>query len=356
MVIIRKYLAKHIFYYFGLIALLLLGVHFALEVSYEIGNIGQGHFGIREALFCSLLYLPYDLYTFAPIGIMLSVLWAFSTLKINQELIIIRLNGYSVLRLLKEVTVFAAVLVGVLFFFGEEVSPKCLVLANRIKIQAVYAGKLAVTDEGNWLKYGNYFLNFKQIENDQIKRLFVYEVTESGEINGVYQTEMAQINEHNLTLLDVKIARINLEKIEYRYYSQYQIPVKIPKKVGKNKSIQKLKKDANQYSLKELRNNCNERRDLGLDYLREEVIYWQRIFTPLAILIMAWLGTLFTLKNERGKTAAYLLLGVMISFVYYTLTQMAGYIAVVYGYPTWLCTLLPSIGGFMVISYLLVKN
>ncbi len=356
MVIIRKYLAKHVFYYFSLIALLLLGVHFALEISYEIGTIGQGNFGLKEAFLCSLLYLPYDLYSFSPIAVMLAVLWSFSTLKINQELIIIRLNGYSIFKLLKEVTYLILGLIVLLFLFGEKISPKFLVMANKVKIQAIYCGKFSIDNYGNWLKYGNFVLSFNKINGENIKDLVVYKISEPGDVSEVYQTSSARVDADCLILFNVKISKINDEKIEQIYHLKYDIPVKISNKMQKNKGIQKIKKDVNQYSLKELRANYLEHRDLGLDYLREEVIYWQRVFTPLAILIMAWLGVMFTLKNERGKTASRLLVGVMISFIYYTLTQMSGYVAVVYGYSTWVCTLLPSIGGLLVISWLLVKN
>jgi lipopolysaccharide export system permease protein len=96
------------------------------------------------------------------------------------------------------------------------------------------------------------------------------------------------------------------------------------------------------------------RKQSGLNAVDCEFIFWQRLFCPLATLIMILLAIPFVFGPLRSVTMGLrMTVGVIVGFGFHILNQSVGSISAVYQLPAMLVAILPTM-LFAIIGWVLL--
>ena len=98
-----------------------------------------------------------------------------------------------------------------------------------------------------------------------------------------------------------------------------------------------------QQTLFNLHANIDDRFENGLSIRQHQFVFWQRVFQPLATLVMICLGIPFIFGPLRSVSAGLrVVVGVIIGFFFYTLNNFFGPFSVVWQLPPMLAAALPT--------------
>jgi lipopolysaccharide export system permease protein len=114
--------------------------------------------------------------------------------------------------------------------------------------------------------------------------------------------------------------------------------------------------EPNEMSLSKLKKFARYLEQNGLRSSQYRFEFWERVFTPLASLVMIFLAIPFVLGAFRQAAMGWrLMAGVITGFVFFILNAFLGQLCIVYQIPPSMAALLP-IAVFAVIGILLAKN
>jgi lipopolysaccharide export system permease protein len=89
----------------------------------------------------------------------------------------------------------------------------------------------------------------------------------------------------------------------------------------------------------------------------EQLIFWQKIFSPLAVIVMCLLAFPFVLGAQRqGNTGQRLLIGILLGLAFVVVDRLVTQLAVQSGVNVILVALLPSLIFLAIAIYLLTKR
>ena len=89
----------------------------------------------------------------------------------------------------------------------------------------------------------------------------------------------------------------------------------------------------------------------------EKLIFWQKLFSPLAVIVMCLLAFPFVLGVQRqGNTGQRLLIGILLGLAFVVADNLVTQLAVQFGVNPILVALLPSLIFLVVAIYLLARR
>lgn len=340
MKIVNLYIAKTVITYVALVMLFLFGLQIFIEFMHEFPSLGEGNYGIYKVATYVFLMLPYDIYQFFPMACLLGSVIGLGLLASHSELIVMRGSGMSLFDIASAVIKAALVLIVVMLLIGEVLSPLAHSKAARLKTKAVSSGKMVLTQHGVWLYNKGNFININSVSaTGELRGITRYKVASDLKLKGVEKAASGKNKNGNWVFKN--IAKTNFKANEV-------ISDKVEKEIWplevNSKLIGATHIDSDQKSLFELRSYIKHRVKSGLDASKYEFAFWQRIFSPLATLVMILLALPFVFGQLRSSTMGFrMFIGVMLGFVFYVLNQFVGPMSIVYQIPPTLSAILPTL-------------
>ena len=340
MKIITKYISVTIITYVSLVMLFLFGLQMFIEFVREFPNIGEGGYGLYQVLIYVLLMLPYDIYQFFPMACLLGSVIALGLLASHSELIVMRAAGMSLVNISVAVVKAAIVLLVIMILLGEVLSPIAQSTAARIKTKAISGGQALLTQQGVWLYNNHNFININSVSNTkELRGITRYQFGEGLKLQTASYAQSGVYTDGHWVFSNVVQTKFNDAAITSSSFSEQQWPLAFsPKLIGATHV------DTDQKSLFELRSYIKHRMRSGLDVSNYEFDFWQRVFAPLATLVMILLAIPFIFGPLRSTTMGLrMLVGVMTGFGFYMLHQFVGPMSVVYQIPPLWAAISPSL-------------
>lgn len=276
---------------------------------------------------------------------MLGVLTALGVMAHYRELVIMRTSGFSISDISRAVLKTAAILIFSMSIIGELLLPKLNFYANNYKISRMSNGKALRTHSGIWLRKANNYIFLGQA---------IAASTYQGSLQFVFDKQ------HKLKILR-QIGKLEYANGQWLAFNVIQTRILSDKKILKEQfavipwEIKLNKKlffgsTPNEMSLVELyrytKNNSNK--------TLYKLTFWQRIFNPLAALVMMLLALPFIFGPLRSTTVGVkLLTGISIGFSFFILNKILGPVSLVYQFPPFWAALLPTL-FFSVVGVILV--
>lgn len=351
--ILTRYISKTIITFIFLVILLLLGIQALIEFTHEFPDIGTGNYGILQALEYVLLMIPSDIYQFFPMAGLLGTIIGLGLLASNSELIIMRSAGMSFLQITFAVLQAALILSVIMVIIGEVVAPFGQSVATVNKTIAISGGQTIVTRQGIWIRNHNNYVHIKKISSDSsLDSITRYQFDDSNKLQLASFAKKGVFQDGQWKFFDVIQTDFSATTTKSATFPEQEWGFNLsPKLIGLT-SI-----DADQKSLPELLTYIRFSHQSGLNTKHYEVIFWQRIFQPLAALVMIVLAVPFIFGPLRSVTMGLrMLAGLMVGFGFYILNQFVGPMSVVYQFPPWLAALLPTIIFALVGGVVLAKS
>ena len=312
----KKYLIQLFLKKILLIFFIFLSLVYILNLFEEVSFFKDLNSNIILPIITTTLNAPSIIYILFPFIFLISAQLFFIDLIEKNELDLLKINGYTNIKILSIIALisFAVGLVIVIFFYNFSSKMKFIYLEfkNSYSLDDKY---LAVINEnGLWIKdvvdKENYIINATKIDNNFLKNVTITVYDKDFEINRIISSNEVDISENNWKIKNPITFKGNLSKKEnedINLYSNFDI-----KKIN---SLFKNLSSLNFYQLYKLKKNYN-----NLNYSYEEInIHIKKLISfPLYLTIMSILSSIIMLNIKRNNSQIiYLFIGIFSSVTIY---------------------------------------
>jgi lipopolysaccharide export system permease protein len=340
MKILDRYIGQAIITGVSIVLVIFVVLYELFAFTGETGNIGNADYTIWSAIEYSLFLVPQHLYELFPLSMLLGTMLGLGWLANHNELVIIRMAGVSLHRIIFSIMKTALVLMLLAMLIGEGLAPPMHQYASEKRVSALH-GKISLnTDYGLWARDSNTYIHVTRVENDgRLIGITLYQFDKNNFIERQIDAKEASFTGKNWLLKSVsetlhqnKSFVVNKIK-EMEWHTLLDLDtVKIVAIPPDLLSIWKL----NAY-IEYLKNN-------ELEYAKYELIYWIKLFGPFTILAMVLLAVPFVFGSVRQVSIGkQILLGFLVGVTFYIVSRLIGQVSLVYGVPAVISALLPTL-------------
>lgn len=361
---LQRYLWREIAAATAFVAFALLALFSFFDLINEIEEVGAGGYQLAQAFGYVALSLPSRAYELAPIAALIGTIYALSKLAANSEFTIMRVSGMSTRRLAGCVVRVGLVLVALTYLLGEVVAPPAERIAQRAKLQATGATLAQQFRSGVWVRdaardaAGHVerlrFVNVREVrpdgstqgwrifEFDRDFRLLSVSTAQSGtyvpgEAGGNWRlTELVQTRVPQVAAADTAPTSLRTQIVHepQRMWTSELTPEIFGVVLVKPERMAAYK--LAQY----VRHLAENQQDTGV----YEIAFWNKVFYPLAILVMMALALPFAYLHVRaGSVSLKIFSGVMIGIGFYMLNKLFAHLGVLHTWPPIVIAALPSL-------------
>ncbi len=350
--LLDRLIARHVLYS----TLLVLNVLVALAVFFilidGLKDYGKASFGVVELIKYVVLKQPLQVYDLSPIAALIGSMMGLSTLALNSELTAMRAAGVSVARIVGATMKVGVAFAVVIFLVGEYVVPEAENLAQTGRAKAL-ATALQQKGSGIWLRSGSSFVNIGEVLPDlSLLRLNIYDFDNNSRLRIQTAARHAAYEGDKWRLDDVsESVLVGKEAVQTRRVPQVEWNTALTPEVVSVFAVQ-----PDSLSIQQLHYYIGHLQQNNQDTRNFQMVFWQKIFMPLATLVMMLLATPFVFRQIRsGGMSSRVFIGIMLGLVFVILDQSLGYFGVLYAIPPVAGALMPIVIFFALAIYLLSR-
>lgn len=330
-----RYLASQVLLGYLVAAIVLLALFGFLDLVEQLDDVGEGTFGIGDAIWQMLLGLPRRLSQVLPFAALLGSIGALGGLTNHQELVAIRAAGVSLRRLAKGVLIAGVALVAALALLEQVVAPtldrEALIARNR-----ALGGSDAATQDW-WVRDGSLILHVAEMRHGRVP--FGVEIMERGAHRRLKRfihagwAEVLDGRRWRLHEVTVKVftqdRTVRLESMDWR-------PPQGPALMSR------LQLTPDSLAPLTLYRYIGYLERAGRPTAQYRIVLWQKLAAAVNILAMTLLALALVFGRPRTDVGARLLLGGLTSILFFLAAQLAGSFGLVIGVPPVLAALGPA--------------
>lgn len=336
--ILERYIAKNLYAAIGLAALTIVGILFLMGLLGELKGIGEGDYGILQAIIYVILRLPNTLYQFSPLWILLGSIVGLSMLSAHRELAVMRASGFSIRHIILSVLGAAFALIMLISLIGEWAGPHLSYRAEIYKENAKNAGAAVVTASGIWFHVDDNFIHVEQVVDRQLLQgVTRYQFDEERRLQAAYYAKKLTYQNNTWTMQDVVKTSFYEDRTKSQHFDTLPWDVKFNTNLFNFGLVEPA-----EMSLPKLTKFIHYMQQNHLQASEYQFVFWQRVFQPLASLVMIFLAIPFVLGALHQSPLGFrILIGVLAGFGFFILNALLGQLSIVFQLPTFLAALLP---------------
>lgn len=338
-IILQRYIAKVILAATGLAALIILGILALVITLRELKNLGEGDYGLGQAVLYVLFRLPNELYQFSPMLILLGTIMGLSVLSTHKEIAVMRTSGFSIRRIITSVLGSSLLLILTISVVGEWIGPSLSYKAEVQKENAQNAGQAVVTAAGVWFHVDDNFIHVQRVVGRQLlEGVTRYQFDDKRHLQAAYYAKSMSFQNKQWQMNDVVKTTFYDERTKSQSFSHATWDLKF------NPSLLNVSLvEPNEMSLSKLSKLANYLEQNGLQSSEYRFDFWKRIFQPFASLVMVFLAIPFVLGTFSSSTLGRrMLIGILVGFAFFILNAILGQLCIVFQLPAALAAFLPA--------------
>ncbi len=322
--------------------MVLLGLFMFVTFVDELTDLDKGQYGIVQVMQYVLLKIPKTLYEVFPMAALIGSILGLSTLARDSELIVMRAAGVSVRRIILSVVKVGLLLAVFAMILGEVVSPYTETKSEQIRLNALQSNLRQENDFGVWMRDENTYVNIGEVlPNLTLLNIKIFEFDERNFLRFLSTAEEGeyQLNERRWLLKGLRRTMIDddssaADEVKAAYWS-----------TGVDPNILRVFRiEPEQLSLWQLDQYIDHLKSNKQDTSSYELVFWSKIVTPFATLVMLILAVPFVFKESRsGNLGRSLFFGIMIGLGFFILNKAFGYFVTLFSIPPMLGAALPTI-------------
>lgn len=340
MKILRRYISMNVVSVIILVTLILVSLEVFILLSGEFADIGTGNYDTWHALAYVMMTLPLGIYQFFPIAGLLGCLIGLGMMASRSELIVMRAAGVSILNISRVVLQAALVIIILAVIVGEVFGPGLQRDAATYKEQAISGGQTLTTTQGLWLRQNNAFIRIANILPDkELKNITRYQFDANDKLAYAAFAKQGRYSNGHWVFTDVTTSEFSKNRVIQKHFNQQIWDLKLGPHI-----LRILRIDPSARSIPQLYSFIKYLHYSGLQSSKYEFVFWQRVFQPLATLVMILLAIPFIFGPLRTVTMGLrILIGTVIGLAYFILNQFLGPITQVFQLPPLLVALVPTL-------------
>ena len=382
MKILQRYFAVNIAQavFFVLVALLSLTAF--MDLTGELGSVGQGGYMIQHAFLYVLMLLPGHVYEVMPMAALIGTIFTMAQFAASSEFTIMRASGMSTRMAAWMVCRIAIVFVAITFVFGEMITPRTAPLAERLKLSAKGATVSQEFRSGMWIKdvvhsdgmqgpvTGSRFFNVRQFRADgQLVGVKLYEFDTSFRLRSLITAASATFAGNNIWRLADVTETLFSNSRALPVPAAATVPMmpagaRVQNTFGQETSAVSTRKLAAMELISEItpkilsvsssdpdRMSANElavytrhlaENKQGTD--RFKIAFWKKLIDPLAIFVLMALALPFAyLQSRSGGVSLKIFIGIMIGVSFMLINTLFSHLGLLSTWPPFFTAIAPSL-------------
>ena len=351
--IINRYLVRtiHLGTFTVLLALAGLGAFFMFVG--ELKDVGEGAYDLPQVTKFVALSVPGKLVEFMPIAVLLGSILSLGSLASNSEIVAMQASGVSLAKLITSLLQAAVILALLSFLLAEWVVPASEASARAVKNLVQGKSTALFVKEGLWIKDESRVLHIDKLLPDGIARdIEIFKLDQQGKLESITRVGRAIPIEQGWELQQVERSIIGDNRVDTSSYDRLIYNGSLSSKL-----LEVLMIEPQQMSSVDLYAYLNFLDENKLDASAEQLIFWQKVFSPLAVIVMCLLAFPFVLGAQRqGNVGHRLLIGILLGLAFVVVDRLVTQLAVQFGVNAILVALLPSVIFLAVAIYLLARR
>lgn len=338
-----------------LVGLIVMSIEMFMQFLTQAIDLGKAQYDFSAILSYVIMNLPVDLYQLLPIIGFLGSLVGLGWLASQNELVVMRSAGISIIRISWAVIKIATVIILLVTFVGEYWGAPLQASAQQLRRTALHKSTQH-TVAGLWLHQGDCFVYVKRmITPKRIRGIERFCFDAHGKMRSASHASSADLINHTWQLNEVSTTVFLPNKTEVKQRSHEAMDYFAPQLVASRASQRDIL-EPHFVSLRELYLRIKMRTQSGLMAGQMELDFWQRALQPLTSLMMICLAVPFVFGSLRSAgIGRHLLVGFAIGFGFYMLNQFLGSVVVLYNIPAYLAAMTPMM-LFFVIYFIVLRR
>jgi lipopolysaccharide export system permease protein len=318
---LQRYIGRDVLFATLLIFAALLALFAFFDLIHELGDVGRGDYTISRALLFVTLNLPSRLYELFPVAALIGTLFAIAQLVANSEYTVMRASGMSLARVAWAVLRVGIPLAAATFLAGEYVAPPAQRIAQTVRSSSETTRVFAQQFEsGFWFKQDLTFVNIRTVLADMTLsgvrmyefgddlRLKAVRVARSGTFVGNGQWRLENVR---ATEIEADGTRVSTEPV-YMWTTVLRPSILNVYQVAP----ERLELGTLYDNIRVLGNNAQKTS-------RFEIAFWNKVFYPLAVLVMMVLALPFAhFQRRQGGIGFRIFTGTMIGLSFFLLGRL----------------------------------
>ena len=328
MALIDRYVARNFLGAFFAVLVLLLALFSFVSLVDELDNVGQGSFTGGDAIDVVALTMAKRAVDLLPVTALLGAVIGLGAMAGNREILVLRVIGWSPLRIARGVLVIVALLMLTGLSLQQFAVSPLERRAADIRARSIADTAVSSARGEFWTRSGDHIVRVgNALWGRTPQNIEIYEISPAGRVAKVTQADHADIGEDNRWLLhDVHESVIEPERVVDRYLDSMEWQSFLSPR-----QLSAFVVPAETLSTGALYRYIRQLRSSGLSTQRYRIIFWQQLSMPVALVGMALLGLPFIMGSVRRFAAGYrIAAGAAIGIVFYLLNQISGHLALIY--------------------------
>jgi lipopolysaccharide export system permease protein len=346
------YIARTVIMTTGLVLLALLGLQFLILFINELREIGTGDYGLAQAFSYVLLGQPYETYRLFPMIGLLGILLGLGLLASHSELIAMQAAGLSLKQITFAILKTACVMILTITLLGETLAPFAKRTADSRKTIARSAGQAINAGQGAWIRDGQNFIHIQRIlSTEHLAGISRYIFDDQRRLILASYANHAYYRDQHWVFYNIVESQIQSNKVISKKQSEASWSLSLKPDLLKTIAIA-----PKNMPLWQLYQTISHREDNELNADSHRLAFWQRIWQPLASLVMMYLAIPFLFGPLRSATLGLrLVTGIAVGLGFYILNEFLGAASLAFQVPAVIMTAFPTL-LFMAIGWGLMRS
>jgi lipopolysaccharide export system permease protein len=338
--IVNRYIQRSI--HLGTLGALLLLVSLSLFFTFvrELDNLGDNGYGILQLLEYLALRTPGNIIEFLPISVLLGSMLSLGALASNSELIAMQASGVTLQRLLGAMLQASLVIALLGFLLADWVVPDSEISARKIKnMSRQKTSSILDSRQGLWIKDESRVVHVQDmLPNGYAREIEIYELDAAGNPKTMIRAESAEPVDDGWELHQVSQTTIAGSKAASRFFDKLKYPGNLSHQLLKVLTV-----EPRQMSSRDLMAYLQFLDENRLDAKVERLIFWQKMFSPITIVIMCLLAFPFVMGSQRqSNTGQRLLIGILLGLSFAVVDRVLTQLGIQYGINAFAVALAPN--------------
>ncbi len=350
--IVNRYIQRNI--HLGTLGALLLLVSLSLFFTFvrELDDMGEGNYGILQVLEYLALSTPGQIVEFLPLAVLLGSMLSLGALASNSELIAMQASGITIQRLLGSVLQAALVVALLGFLLADWIVPDSEINAHRLKnLSLQQSSSVLDSKRGLWIKDESRVVQVQNLlPNGYAREIKIYQLDADGNPRSMIWARSAEPVGGGWELHQVRQTTITDGKASSQVFDRLIYPGNLSHQL-----LQVLMVDPRRMSSSDLIAYLQFLDENRLDAEVERLIFWQKMFAPVTIVIMCLLAFPFVMGSQRqSNTGQRLLIGILLGLSFAVIDRVLTQLGAQFGVNAFVVALAPNFIFFTLALYLII--
>ena len=295
-----------------------------IELISELKDIGDGNYGLVDALIYIILTMPERSVDVAPVSALIGAIVGLGALAQSQELIALRAMGVAPWRIIFSAGLAGIPQMAVVVLLLEFVVPTLSPSAENTRRVALVGPEAALTDQALWLRDGPTIARIETVRpGGRLEGVRVFRFDEARVLLDVLHADHATVeSDGRWTLRSVRHDLLSLTPT-----SESRDVFVLDPGPGSN-HLDLIIRPPAIHSLSDLGRRSRLAKE-GEGASQIEYLFWRRLFTPLLVIAMTMMSVPFVLGRSIGdSTGRLMVVGIVLGVFAHIVIQAIAHIAI----------------------------